>query len=67
MSNRILSSIIEWVDQFSKWVDQDKKNAPQNFNNVQLLSITFWQFASKNYILKCGNVAQFFIAQFISS
>jgi hypothetical protein len=44
-----------------------QENAPQNFNNVQLLSITFSQFASKNYMLKCGNVAQFFIAQFISS
>lgn len=44
-----------------------QENAPQNFNNVQLLSITFSQFASKNYILKCGNVAQFLIAQFISS
>ena len=44
-----------------------QENAPQNFNNVQLLSITISQFASKNYILKCGNVAQFFITQFISS
>ena len=45
-----------------------QENAPQNSNNAQLLSIIkFDNFVSNNYILKCGNVAQFFIPHFISS